>query len=120
MPLPLGRSPSVIMPSNPSNSSFVEGSPNFLTAGNPVLCNLNFKVKGGPISCNAAFSVGVKAYLDAHEPADRYKVIGPVRTNPTCDARRIGNLGSYAAWQPVGLGTGARGEHSTERDPAIY
>ena len=38
--------------------------------------DLNFKMKRGPSSGKAAFSADLKAYLDAHEPAHCYKVIG--------------------------------------------
>ena len=56
-----------ISSSNLSNSSFVEGSPNSFTAGNPIRSDLSFNVNRGPISCNAAFSVDRKAYLKACE-----------------------------------------------------
>ena len=66
--LPSGTSLSTaISSSNWSNSNFDEGSPNLLTAGNPVRSDLSFNVNRGPISCNAAFSVDRKAYLKARE-----------------------------------------------------
>ena len=74
MPLPPGRPLSVTMLSSPSNSSFVKGSQDSFTAGNPVLRDLTFKVERGPTSCDAGFSIDLKAYLDARESAYCCKV----------------------------------------------